>query len=181
MLNFVIYKIFPLFVELLRKKLRFFRPNLRVFKSCRNKKLFARILYHKSFIFSSGFRAILRKPFESCKKKSNILGKRSFNIVLYQQIFVGSLLAWDRIFYFLRAPGIDSKASIPFYLSPLPVAMEKVKAPGVSSKCHLLYIRVLRGHCSIYSMGAGNISNRFHTWFILNSKSRFSPLPVQKC
>jgi hypothetical protein len=26
-------------------------------------------------------------------------------------------------------------------------------------------------------MGVGNISNRFYTWFILNSKSRFSPYP----
>ena len=43
--------------------------------------------------------------------------------------------------------------SIPYNLPPLPAVMEQIK----SERCPLnvIYIRVLRGHCLTFSMGAG--------------------------
>jgi hypothetical protein len=47
---------------------------------------------------------------------------------------------------------------------------------------NVIYIRVLRGHCSIYSMGAGKylLCSRSHTWFLLNSRKRLFPLNPSK-
>ncbi len=58
-----------------------------------------------------------------------------------------------RIFKLLRTSGIDSMDSISYNLSPLSVIMEQ----ETPQQCPLnvINIRVFRGHCSIYSMGAG--------------------------
>ena len=58
-----------------------------------------------------------------------------------------------RIFKLLRTQGIDSMESIPYNLSRIFVVMEQV----TPQQCllNVIYIRVLRGHCSIYSMSEG--------------------------
>jgi hypothetical protein len=57
-----------------------------------------------------------------------------------------------RIFKLLRAPGIDSTALIPYNLPFLYAVMEQ-ETPQ-QWPLNIIYIRVLRGHGSIYSMDA---------------------------
>jgi hypothetical protein len=67
-------------------------------------------------------------------------------------IFATPVMTCARIFKLLRAPGIDSTASIPYKLSLLYAVMEQ-ETPQQWS-LNVIYIRVLRGHGSIYSMSA---------------------------
>ncbi len=54
---------------------------------------------------------------------------------------------------FKETPGIDSMESIPYNLAPLSVVMDQVKPQ--QCPLNVIYIRVIRGHCLIYRMGAG--------------------------
>ncbi len=58
-------------------------------------------------------------------------------------------------FKLLRIPGINSPESIAYKLSPLSEVIEQVTPQQCPLILNDIYIRVLRGHGSIYSMGAG--------------------------
>ncbi len=68
-------------------------------------------------------------------------------------------------FLTLGASGINSTESIPCNLSPLSEVIEQVTPQ--QRPLNVIYILVLRGHCSIWS--GVNICSKFHTWFLLNS------------
>jgi hypothetical protein len=65
---------------------------------------------------------------------------------------------------------------IAYNISPLSVVMEQLTAQ--LSPINVIYIRVLQGHCSIYSMGAGKYLLRIYTWFLLNSRNLYPPPPL---
>ncbi len=68
-------------------------------------------------------------------------------------VFLGSPRRSPLRTWVFKDPRVDSTESIPYNLAPLSVVMEQVTTQQFPLV--VVYIRVLRGHCLLYNLGAG--------------------------
>jgi hypothetical protein len=80
-------------------------------------------------------------------------GTRVSRLVAYQETISSILGGWVGLSLDYDVAVADSTATIPYNLSPFSVVMKQVKPQ--QCPLNVIYIRALRGHCSIYIMGEG--------------------------